>query len=196
MARAALPTRDRILQAAHRLFYSEGIRAVSLDAIAGRARVTKKTIYYHFRSKDDLIESYVASRDEPNIAYYRARFDEAEGDVAAKITAIFEDIGRLAAKPRWRGCGFQRAAAELADVPGHPALKRGAAHKARLETWLADSLAETYPGTSAALLARQIAILLDGLFATMLVHRDTGYADAAAAAAVTLLRNAERSGAA
>lgn len=191
MPKRAETTRERILKSANRLFYSQGIRAVSLDAIAEDAGVTKKTIYYHFRSKDDLVESYVASRDQPNIDYYQACFDRTEGDVVTKIAAIFGDIGRLASRARWRGCGFLRAAAELADVPGHPALKRGAEHKARLEGWLLNILAQHYRHASAVLAARQIAILLDGLFSAMLVHRNADYAEAAGAAAATLLRNLE-----
>lgn len=49
------PTRERLLAAAGKLFRAEGIRAVSVDAVAEKAKVTKRTLYYHFRSKDDLI---------------------------------------------------------------------------------------------------------------------------------------------
>jgi len=42
------------ISAADDLFYGEGVRATSMDAIAERAGVTKRTLYYHFRSKDDL----------------------------------------------------------------------------------------------------------------------------------------------
>ena len=48
------PAREKIVDAASRLFYGEGIRAVSVDAIAEKAGVTKNTLYYHFKSKDDL----------------------------------------------------------------------------------------------------------------------------------------------
>jgi AcrR family transcriptional regulator len=49
---ASAPTRERIIEAAIKLFYDEGIRAVSVDAVAEKAGVTKRTLYYHFRSKD------------------------------------------------------------------------------------------------------------------------------------------------
>jgi AcrR family transcriptional regulator len=63
MARSSDPTRARILSAANNLFYAEGIRAVSVDAVAAKAGLTKKTLYYHFRSKDDLVAAYLAARD-------------------------------------------------------------------------------------------------------------------------------------
>ena len=67
MPKDAAITRDRIVAAASRLFYGHGIRAVSVDDVAARAGLTKRTLYYHFRSKDDLIAAYLAARDEPTI---------------------------------------------------------------------------------------------------------------------------------
>src|SRR5882757_3550675 len=60
MARSAIPTRERIISAANALFYNDGIRGVSVDAVAAKAGVTKRTLYYHFRSKDDLVAAYLA----------------------------------------------------------------------------------------------------------------------------------------
>jgi AcrR family transcriptional regulator len=37
-------TRGRIISAASKLFYSEGIRAVSVDAVAEKAGLTKRTL--------------------------------------------------------------------------------------------------------------------------------------------------------
>ena len=70
MPRNAAQTRDRILDAANRLFYGEGIRSVSVDAVAEKAGVTKRTLYYHFKSKDELIAAYLESRDQPNLALF------------------------------------------------------------------------------------------------------------------------------
>ena len=86
-----LPTRDRILQAAGKLFQQDGIRAVSVDAIAEKAGLTKRTLYYHFRSKDDLIAAHLEARDQPNLALFKRWFEEADGSMAEKIAAIFRD---------------------------------------------------------------------------------------------------------
>ena len=180
-------TRDRILDAANRLFYAEGIRATSVDAIADKARVTKKTLYYHFRSKDDLVAAYLASRDQPNLALFARWFDETEGGIAEKVRAIFLNLAKSARHPRWKGCGFLRTAAELANMPGHPAVKVGAAHKRKFETWLTGMIAAAgLP--DADMLGRQVVLLMDGAFSTMLVHRDPAYVEAAGAAAATLLQ--------
>jgi AcrR family transcriptional regulator len=53
--RSADETRRLILENAYQLFYRHGFARVAVDAIAARAGVTKRTLYYHFRSKDDLL---------------------------------------------------------------------------------------------------------------------------------------------
>ena len=182
MASAPQTTRERILSVANRLFYNEGIRATSVDAIAEKAGITKKTLYYHFKSKDDLVAGYLQSRDQPNLALFAKWFDECDGTLADKIAAIFTHVAKGARHPKWNGCGFQRTVAELANMPGHPAVKIGAAHKKKFEAWLCDRFAEGRVDSPPDL-ARHIVILMDGAFSTMLMHRDPGYADSAADAA-------------
>lgn len=176
------PAKDRILDAANRLFYAQGIRAVSVDAIAAKAATTKKTLYYHFKSKDDLITAYLASRDQPNIALYKKWYDEADGPLANKIEAIFLNLAQSARHPKWKGCGFLRTAAELANMPGHPAMKVGALHKKKFEAWLSQTFAQHGIATSQDL-ARHVILLMDGAFSTVLVHRDPAYFESAGRAA-------------
>lgn len=184
-------TRERIVAAANRLFYREGIRAVSVDAVAAEAGLTKRSLYYHFKSKDDLIEAYLAYRDQPNLDAYKRWFDEKDGTTAEKVAAIFENLAKMASHPKWRGCGFLRTSAELANLPGHPAIVRGAAHKKKIEQWLADCLI-TDGIAAPAVIASQILLLLDGSFAVVMLHRDTRYMLSAAQAARVLVETASR----
>jgi len=184
------PTKDRIVAAANKLFYDEGIRGVSVDAVAEKAGVTKRTLYYHFKSKDDLIAAYLEGRDQPNLALFKRWFEETRGGIAAKVQSIFDNLARSARHPKWRGCGFLRTSAELANMPGHPAIKIGAAHKKKFEAWLKVEF-EAAKLKDAALLARHIALLLDGSFATVLLHRDPAYMEAAGVAAHKLVSMAK-----
>src|ERR1700753_372620 len=171
MTSSAQPTSDRIIAAASKLFYSEGIRAVSVDAVADKAGVTKRTLYYHFRSKDDLVAAYLAGRDQPNLALFRQWFAEAGDGLPSQVERIFLNLARSARHPKWKGCGFLRTSAELANLPGHPAITIGAAHKKKFETWLRATFADAGIGDGSRL-ARQIVLLLDGCFAVVLLHRD------------------------
>jgi AcrR family transcriptional regulator len=48
-------SRDKILRAAVQVAIRDGIMAMTLDAVAQEARVSKGGLLYHFRSKDELI---------------------------------------------------------------------------------------------------------------------------------------------
>ncbi|UTV35344.1 TetR/AcrR family transcriptional regulator [Ensifer adhaerens] len=187
MAKAEKSTRDLIVAAAEKLFYAEGIRAVSVDAVAETAGVTKRTLYYHFDSKDELIAAYLEGRDQPNLKLFRKWFDAGDGDIADKVAAIFVNLARAARHPKWKGCGFLRTSAELANMPGHPAIRIGAAHKKKFEAWIAETFTEAGVAEP-AMLAKQILLLLDGSFAAVLLHRDPSYMEVAGKAATTLVR--------
>lgn len=179
-------TRGRIIQAASKLFYAEGIGRVSVDAVAEKAGVTKRTLYYHFESKDDLIAAYLDTRDQPNLKQMASWFAGAEGGAGEKVAAIFAGLARSARHPKWKGCGFLRTTAELAAMPGHPAVKIGARHKSAFASWLADQL-KLADFDNPQALARQILLLLDGAFSASLVHRDASWFDDAAHAARALV---------
>jgi len=187
VARDSTETRRRLLAAADKLFYGEGIRAVGVDAVAAAAGVTKRTLYYHFASKDHLIEAYLDGRDLPTLERYRGLIADPAAPAAQRIGQIFALVENNARHPDWRGCNFVRAAAEFAGSVGHPARIGAARHKKRFEGWLRELLEAEGVG-DAADLARQIMILFDGAVTQILIHRDTSYAKAAGAAALMLLR--------
>jgi AcrR family transcriptional regulator len=187
MSEKTNPTRKRLVDAATRLFYAEGIGRVSVDAVAEKAGLTKRTLYYHFKSKDDLIAAYLDARDQPNLEQMAGWFDAAEGGADKKVEAIFNNLARVARHPKWKGCGFLRTAAELAAMPGHPAVKAGARHKTNFEKWLAGALSDHNVG-QAKMLAREIVLLMDGAFSSMLIHHNPDYVSAAGHAAATLIR--------
>ena len=49
-------TRDSILDVAVRVFRERGYDGASLEHVARRAHITKASIYYHVRSKEELLE--------------------------------------------------------------------------------------------------------------------------------------------
>ncbi|MGC1185142.1 MAG: TetR/AcrR family transcriptional regulator [Candidatus Dormiibacterota bacterium] len=52
-------TRDRIMEAAIDLFTEQGFDKTSLREVADRVGVTKAALYYHFRSKEELLSSLI-----------------------------------------------------------------------------------------------------------------------------------------
>ena len=59
-ARPAGPGRQRLHDAALRLFSEHGVSGTSLQMIADEVGVTKAAVYYHYRTKDDLVVGVVA----------------------------------------------------------------------------------------------------------------------------------------
>ncbi|MEN3613971.1 TetR/AcrR family transcriptional regulator [Plantactinospora sp. ZYX-F-223] len=57
-------TRSRIQAVALELFTEQGYEKTSLREIAERLGVTKAALYYHFKSKDDIVDSFVSDRVE------------------------------------------------------------------------------------------------------------------------------------
>ena len=50
------PTARKILDLAYYAFNEQGYRRVSMDLVASRLRISKKTIYVHFDSKEEILE--------------------------------------------------------------------------------------------------------------------------------------------
>lgn len=187
MPRSSEATRTRILDAAYGLFRRRGYTRVSMDEIAAATAVTKRTLYYHFRSKDELLAAVLETQHRLALAAFRTFGDSLGGSPEAIVDTLFRDLAAWADKPRWAGSGFTRLVVELADLPGHPARVIARRHKAMLEAHLAELLARANVASPRET-AREIWLLSEGAISLMLVHRDRSYAAAAAQAARKLLR--------
>ncbi|MEO8159306.1 MAG: helix-turn-helix domain-containing protein [Betaproteobacteria bacterium] len=180
-------TRRRIIDAAYALFYKEGFAHVSVDAIAAAAGFTKRTLYYHFQSKDALVAEVLAAQHHLMLGQIAGWVSHASGDPETMVGIMFSEMGVWARKPGWRGSGFTRAAMEFARSPGHPARKAARRHKAEVEVLLAQQFADQGVAASASLV-RQIVMLIEGCNVLMLIHGDPSYALEAEAAAKLLVR--------
>ena len=168
---------ERILDTAGRLFYGQGIRAVGVDTIAAEIGISKRTLYNHFPSKDELILAYLSRHFlEPKTS---------DRPLLEQILRYFDWLERWFATDTFRGCPFVNAVAELGD-PTHPGTQMAVAYKERRRLWLRDALTQLNvedPDT----LATQVAILVEGAIIAALVRGDPGMARAAKAAARVLL---------
>jgi len=186
MARSAGVTRQRILKAAYLEFRRKGYSRVGVDQIAANAKITKRTLYYHFKSKDALLAAVFKQQHELVIVAYESIEKSMSDDPHDLVGKIFTDLERWSSKPRWSGSGFTRIAMELADLPGHPARAITKRHKAAAEAHLAGRLAERGV-KEAPERAREIWMLAEGAMTMILIHGDRSYARTAGLAAKRLL---------
>jgi AcrR family transcriptional regulator len=184
--RSSAQTRKNILDAGYALFRRKGFTRVSMDDIAAAAKLTKRTLYYHFKSKDELLTAVFQAQHELALAAFRTFGDRLEGSPDAIIDIMFRDLAVWADTPRWAGSGFTRLVVELADLRGHPARAVARRHKALLEQHLAQVLDRAHVPEPLER-AREVWLLSEGAISLMLVHGDRKYAAVAAAAAKRLL---------
>ncbi|GAB2725151.1 TetR/AcrR family transcriptional regulator [Kitasatospora kifunensis] len=129
------PPRERILAAAMRLFYAQGVRGVGIDQLIRESAVANATFYRHFPSKDEVVLAYVREHDRV--------FREAAAAAAAgrsphdAVAALFAGIADQFCEPGFRGCPFINTAADYPD-PGHPVSQAIQEHM----DWFHDQLAE------------------------------------------------------
>ena len=105
-------TRERILEAASRLFREHGIAAVGLAKIMAEADLTVGTFYTHFKSKEALLR-------EALLRSLQARHEELEqalrgGDVEMAVRAYLSPEHRDAPGT---GCPVAALASEVARHP-------------------------------------------------------------------------------
>ena len=150
--------RDRLLDAADRLFYQEGVRAVGIDRVLAEAEAAKASLYSHFSCKDDLVAAYVERR----AAESRAAIEAYLADVPAGERALrfFDWVVTWTESPDFRGCPMQHVAGELSDTK-HPARVLVASQRqwlhAKFLEWTRAAKAKDPQATASAL-----AVLFDG----------------------------------
>lgn len=176
---------DRILTTASELFYREGARAVGVDEIVARAGATKPTLYRAFESKDHLIAAYLAGQAEGFWGYFDAAVDAHPGDPKAQILGFFEELGRRAEKPGYRGCGLTNAAVEYPDRK-HPGRKVAVDHKAELRERLR-AMTKAMDARKPRKLADGLLLLIEGVYVTSQLFGEDGPAGAARSAAEALI---------
>ncbi|MEZ3181799.1 TetR/AcrR family transcriptional regulator [Streptomyces pimonensis] len=159
--------RGKLLAAAARRFYADGVAATGIDTITAEAGVAKMSLYNNFSSKADLVRAYLDARHEEWLGLYRRRLEQA-WDGRERVLAVFDAYADHAARAYehgFRGCGLLNAAAELpTGDEGRAVVRR---HKEEVESLLAGHLEELLPGRpgEARSVAEHLAFLLEGAMA-------------------------------
>lgn len=178
--------RARILQASRTLFRDRGINATGVAELAAAAHVSKRTLYQHFASKDELIVAYLRT--------YEAQADAGPERALARTdltprARLLELFGTLADDGHpMRGCPYINAAVEFAD-PMHPVHRLAAEHKQRFAQRLAD-LAREASAQDAERVGRRLALLYDGAAAQAVVYDSADTVAEAHAMAASILDDA------
>ncbi len=102
--------RIHLVEVALEVFYQNGINATGINAVLEKAKISKRTLYSHFNSKDELILATVNLRHERFMQWLVSLTLNAESPKQA-ITQIFFGLDdwfndRATAIGPFRGCYF------------------------------------------------------------------------------------------
>ncbi|MFF8377903.1 TetR/AcrR family transcriptional regulator [Streptomyces sp. NPDC015661] len=154
--------RERLLLTAQELTYTQGV-GVGVDALLKGAGVARRSLYEHFGGKDGLIAQVLRRSTAEDVERYRSTMDEAGDDPRARLLAVVDRLGRIAADPDFRGCRYLAADLTLTD-PEHPGHEVTRAYRRTLHGLFADefvALGHARPDFA----ADQLLLLVDGLLA-------------------------------
>lgn len=181
-------TRDRVAAAAAELFYTQGITASGVDAIARQAAVAKPTLYSHYRSKAELVAAALAMQHRLRQQTMERWLAERSADPPeARLLTVFDWLEDWSAHRGFRGCAFLNAATELVGPQYEAARQAVRQHKA---WWLAllEGLAREAGTSQPETLAQEFLLLLDGANARVLVTGDPSMVTVARRIAAHLVR--------
>ena len=178
------PARQRILDAAFRLFYAHGPRGVGVDTVIAESGVAKATLYRHFPRKDDLVLAYLDTVDQAWFGQLRTAARAAGDDPREQLVGMFDALRTACRREGYHGCAFINAAAE--SESGSDVHARTVEHKSVVRAWVTD-LARRAGATHPDQLGRQLTLLLDGGLAGGVLDADPATPEAAKAAARILV---------
>ena len=149
--------RERVLNAADRLYYGRGIQSVGMDELRRASGVSLKGLYGVFPSKAAIVLEVLDRRHalwNTGVSDRVARADNPR----AKLLAIYDYLSDWFSDDTFRGCGFINAFAELGSISPEIA-ERARQHKAGFQSFVARLVADAGADPN---LAPQLSILAEG----------------------------------
>lgn len=127
-------TRERIVDAADRLFYEQGYEQTSFSDVAESVGITRGNFYHHFKSKDEILDAVIGLRLEAT-AQMLARWEAEGGHPEGRLLCFVGMLIANRAKIMAHGCPVGTLCTEMAKLD-HPS--REDANKIFLlfRTWL------------------------------------------------------------
>jgi AcrR family transcriptional regulator len=107
--------RERILNKAYELFYTQGYHVTGINQILDEANVAKASLYQHFGSKEELGLEYIKKVRADWTQSFDA-FLAKKSDPSDKILAAFDFLANNMRQNNFRGCRFLNLLTEVDDT--------------------------------------------------------------------------------
>ena len=106
--------RDRILETASELFFNQGYNLTGINQIIEESKVAKGSLYYNFKSKTEVLLSYLHMSDEALFKQFENELKK-ERKPKNKILALVDLRFDLLKKGGYKGCRFARIVSEISE---------------------------------------------------------------------------------
>lgn len=163
-------TREQIVEAADRLFYEQGFEATSFADIASAVSLSRGNFYYHFKTKDEILDAVIAAR----LANTRKMLDawDAEGGAPAdRIRCFIHILIANRAKIMRHGCPVGTLCHELAKLD-HGAQRKAGKLFVLFRDWLTRQFAALGSEGDADVLAMHLLVRSQGVATLATAFRD------------------------
>lgn len=175
--RELVPPRERLIEAATRLFCRYGVNSIGVDAIVEAANTAKTTLYKVFGSKDGLVEAVLEREGRTWRAWFLNELDGAGGTPLDRLTRIGPILKIWFGRDDFYGCPFINAVAESDKSDGRMR-SLAIAHKQVVLARLS-ALSREAGLADPDQVAHTLGIVIDGAIVAALITRNAGAADAA-----------------
>jgi len=110
-----LGPKQRIIETAVELFYTQGYLATGINQIIEEAAVSKASFYDHFKSKEDLCVTYLQARHHLFSGLLKDKINEFDAPID-RFMAPLEFLSIRLPECNYRGCAFLNIASEITDT--------------------------------------------------------------------------------
>lgn len=180
--------RLELLETAIRLFDQYGYHGTGIDLIAEQAQVSKKTMYRHFRSKEELILAALRHYDGIFRNDFMKNVNQTADTPYQRLLNIFDVAHDWFSSNKFHGCMFINAVGEYSEP--NSSIREACIEFKRLMLSYIEELAKQSGAQDPHKIASAIAILLEGSIVTAQVSGSAECAKTAKQAAQVLLDNA------
>lgn len=135
--------KERILETAYKLFYTQGYNVTGINQILDEAKVAKASLYQHFGSKEELGVAYIKKVRDDWFLSFETHLAKKK-DPKQKILAAFDFLEINMKINDYRGCRFLNLLADI-DTTNTEMQNQILEHKAKLRN-LFKILVQRYAG--------------------------------------------------
>lgn len=169
----ASDTRRQIVDAADQLFYEHGFKATSFADIAQAVGLSRGNFYYHFKTKDQILDAVIAARIDATRGMLEA-WETATPSAVDRIRGFIEILIINQTKIMAYGCPVGTLCNELAKL-NHVAKDAAAGLFTLFRAWLARQFAALGREADADALALHVLMRSQGVATLATAFRDEAF---------------------